>query len=154
MKGKNVTKSQSLANLKKLRLELKWSQEKLAELSGLSIRTIQRIENGETASIESLAALSSVFKVDFYSGEGSEQKETEENYIEGIKSFYFILALAVFSLIFPFATAISEPNNWFAFGMMALGWIVLLAILYFRTFDVFGEDWKKRQIEKKFRDKE
>ncbi|PHS16867.1 MAG: hypothetical protein COA86_11440 [Kangiella sp.] len=148
-----MTNTQSLENLKKMRLELKWSQEKLAELSGLSIRTIQRIENGETASIESLAALSSVFQVNFYSGEGSEQKEIEESYIEGIKSFYLILGLAVFSLIFPFATAISEPDNWFAFAMMALGWIILLAIIYFKTFDVFGDDWKKRQIEKKFRGK-
>jgi len=148
-----MANAQSLENLKKLRLELKWSQEKLAELSGLSIRTIQRIENGETASIESLAALSSVFRIDFYSGADNDQREQEDKYIDGIKSFYFIVGLAIFSLIFPLVNALSEPDNWFAFGMMALMWMIVIVSLYFKTFDVFGEDWKKRQIEKKFRQK-
>jgi transcriptional regulator with XRE-family HTH domain len=40
--------------IQKLRLQRGWSQEQLAELSGLSIRTIQRIERGQTASVESL----------------------------------------------------------------------------------------------------
>jgi len=40
--------------IQKLRLQRGWSQEQLAELSGLSVRTIQRIERGQPASIESL----------------------------------------------------------------------------------------------------
>ncbi len=32
---------------KSLRLARAWSQEQLAELSGLSVRTVQRIENGD-----------------------------------------------------------------------------------------------------------
>jgi DNA-binding XRE family transcriptional regulator len=43
--------------VQKLRLQRGWSQEQLAELSGLSVRTIQRIERGSTASVESLTAL-------------------------------------------------------------------------------------------------
>jgi transcriptional regulator with XRE-family HTH domain len=39
----------NLRDIKKIRLERHWSQEQLAEMSGLSIRTIQRIENGENA---------------------------------------------------------------------------------------------------------
>jgi len=42
-----------------------WSQQRLAELSGLSFRTIQRIENGQPASAEPLKSLASVFEVDF-----------------------------------------------------------------------------------------
>ncbi|STT48732.1 DNA-binding protein [Klebsiella pneumoniae] len=34
--------------VKQLRLQRAWSQEQLAEMAGLSVRTIQRIENGET----------------------------------------------------------------------------------------------------------
>ena len=49
----------------KLRLQKGWSQEQLADLSGLSVRTIQRIENGQAASVESLKSLASVFEVDF-----------------------------------------------------------------------------------------
>ena len=33
----------SLRDLKKMRLERHWSQDQLAEMSGVSIRTIQRI---------------------------------------------------------------------------------------------------------------
>jgi transcriptional regulator with XRE-family HTH domain len=39
----------------------KWSQETLAELSRLSVRTIQRIEGGEPASTETKRALASAF---------------------------------------------------------------------------------------------
>ncbi|CAM4169684.1 XRE family transcriptional regulator [Vibrio agarivorans] len=33
--------------IRKLRLKRGWTQEQLAELSGLSIRTVQRIERGQ-----------------------------------------------------------------------------------------------------------
>lgn len=49
--------------VKQLRLERAWSQEQLAQLSSLSTRTIQRIENNETPSLETLGALASVFNV-------------------------------------------------------------------------------------------
>lgn len=50
--------------IKKLRERNNWSQEQLAIMSGLSVRTIQRIESGNKASIESLKSLASVFEVD------------------------------------------------------------------------------------------
>jgi transcriptional regulator with XRE-family HTH domain len=50
--------------VKRLREKRNWSQEQLATLSGLSTRTIQRIESGNKASIESLKALASVFEID------------------------------------------------------------------------------------------
>ncbi len=51
--------------IQKLRLERGWSQQQLAEMSGLSQRTIQRIENGKTPSVESVKSLAAVFEVDF-----------------------------------------------------------------------------------------
>lgn len=50
--------------IKKLREQKQWSQEQLATLSGLSIRTIQRIESGNRASLESLKSLAAVFETD------------------------------------------------------------------------------------------
>lgn len=41
-----------------------WSQQHLARVSGLGIRTIQRIENTGSASLESVKALASVFDMD------------------------------------------------------------------------------------------
>ena len=47
--------------VQKLRLQRGWSQEQLAELSGLSVRTIQRIERGLPASNETLKSLASIY---------------------------------------------------------------------------------------------
>jgi transcriptional regulator with XRE-family HTH domain len=44
----SMTDNESAKRIKELRIRKGLSQEKLAELSGLSIRTIQRIENAET----------------------------------------------------------------------------------------------------------
>ena len=49
--------------VKQLRLQRAWSQEQLAEMAGLSVRTIQRIENGERPGLETLSALAAVFEV-------------------------------------------------------------------------------------------
>ncbi|GAA0199302.1 hypothetical protein GCM10009123_03290 [Kangiella japonica] len=50
--------------VRKLRLRNGWSQEQLAEMTGLSVRTIQRIERGQPASLESQKTLAAVFEVD------------------------------------------------------------------------------------------
>lgn len=50
--------------LKQLRMSRLLSQEQLARMSGLSVRTIQRIESGHVPSMESLKCLASVLEVD------------------------------------------------------------------------------------------
>lgn len=50
--------------VKKLRKQNNWSQEQLATMSGLNVRTIQRVEGGQKASLETLKCLASVFNVD------------------------------------------------------------------------------------------
>lgn len=52
-------------HIQQLRRQRGWSQQQLAELSGLSVRTIQRIENGHPPSTETLKALASVFDIHF-----------------------------------------------------------------------------------------
>ncbi len=49
--------------IRKLRLEKGWSQEQLAEASGVSTRTIQRIERGGKASLETKKCLAAVFEM-------------------------------------------------------------------------------------------
>ena len=51
------------SRLRELRTSRQWSQEQLAELSGLNLRTIQRLEAGAKVSTESLRALAAVFEV-------------------------------------------------------------------------------------------
>ena len=50
--------------LKELRISSHFSQEQLAQMSGLNVRTIQRIESGQNASLESLKCLASALDVD------------------------------------------------------------------------------------------
>ncbi|UTW56277.1 helix-turn-helix domain-containing protein [Kordiimonas sp. SCSIO 12610] len=47
-----------------LRREKGWSQERLAQISDVSVRTIQRIEAGQSAGMETLNCLAAVFEVD------------------------------------------------------------------------------------------
>jgi len=53
----------SPTKIKNLRVERGWSQEDLGDISGLSSRTIQRMESEGKASPESLMAIASVFSV-------------------------------------------------------------------------------------------
>ena len=50
--------------LKQLRIAHHLSQEQLAQMSGLNVRTIQRIESGHNASTESLKCLAAALEVD------------------------------------------------------------------------------------------
>lgn len=50
--------------LKQLRISRHLSQEQLAEMSGLSVRTIQRIESGQKASLESQKCLAAALDID------------------------------------------------------------------------------------------
>lgn len=50
--------------IKEIRISKGWSQEQLAQFSGLSVRTIQRIERGYNAGLESLKCIAAVFEVD------------------------------------------------------------------------------------------
>ena len=49
--------------IRKLRLQRGWSQEQLAELCDLSVRTIQRLEKGDSAGVETYKSLASIFEV-------------------------------------------------------------------------------------------
>ena len=50
--------------IRKIRLSKGWSQEQLACFSGLSVRTIQRIERGHSSGLESLKCISAALDTD------------------------------------------------------------------------------------------
>lgn len=73
--------------LKKLRKEKAWPQDQLSEISGLSLRTIQRIEKSGNASLESKKAIASAFGI-----KTNELDENENNSAitdEEAENFYF-----------------------------------------------------------------
>ena len=148
------TNTINLRDIKKMRLERHWSQDQLAEMSGLSIRTVQRIENGENAGLESLKSLAAVFETNIADSDKKvemEQIRKEEEYVQNVKGFYKLLAVAILSLVVPFILAITDSSNWSVFLWMLLSWVVLLGIYSLNVFDFFGDEWKRKLIQKKVR---
>ncbi|MCY6382948.1 2TM domain-containing protein [Hoeflea prorocentri] len=148
--------------IRKLRFDRGWSQETLAELSGLSVRTVQRIERGGTASLETLGALAAAFEMDIaelttemdmYNKQGSSEEEREAmEYVRDIKGFYSHLALYVTATAAMGITNlfIGSAYPWFLWP--ALGWgmgVAAHGVSVFEVFSVFGVDWERRQVEKR-----
>ncbi|PKI16007.1 helix-turn-helix domain-containing protein [Colwellia sp. 12G3] len=108
--------------VKKLREKRNWSQEQLAIMSGLSTRTIQRIESGNKASLESLKSLASVFEIDISKlkeeiiviDKDSESWKAEPMLIKfvfwGVKARKQILMLELLCLTLGFLTLLIKPE--------------------------------------------
>ena len=151
--------------VKKLRLQRSWSQEQLAEFSGLSIRTIQRIERGKPANLESYKSIAAVFEVDVkdlnpeiaMKHENDNQLITQEEteameYVQELKSFYMhAMTFVVINIFLILLNLISSPGYlWFLWVL--LGWGLGLSLHALNTFDwfsLFDSDWEKKQIEKR-----
>jgi transcriptional regulator with XRE-family HTH domain len=150
--------------IQKLRLQRGWSQEQLAEVSGLSVRTIQRLERGQPGSLESLKALAAVFETDINRLKEPADMDApairpdvrpEEAlalaHVRKLKGFYIHLiyyvviigALAVLNLI------VSPRYLWFIWA--AFGWgigVISHATSVFNLVPFFDGAWEKRQVEK------
>lgn len=143
-------KSESISNLKKLRLAYKWSQTQLAELSGLNLRTIQRIENGEKPSMDSIKALSTLFEIDFIISNNPEQIKEQDKYYKKLKSFFLKTGLFLIVQVIMFMDALKESGSWSSF------FIVLIYTSYFLwlsandTFSI-SDKIKKLFIDNKFK---
>ncbi|MFT5848393.1 helix-turn-helix domain-containing protein [Psychroserpens sp.] len=149
-------KTINLRDIKKMRLERHWSQDQLSEMSGLSIRTIQRIENGENAGLESLKSLAAVFEISITDSDKTkeiEQIRKEEEYVQNVKGFYKLLVISILSLVVPFIIAVNDSSNWIVFFWILLSWGVILGIYSLNVFDLYGEEWKRKMINKKFKKK-
>lgn len=160
--------------VRKLRLDKGLSQEQLAEMSGISTRTLQRIERGAKASPETLKCIAAVLETDFAKlredqdmpiveqsdqvvfPEMSKDEKDAMEYVRDIKAFYMHLAqygVVMFGLLI--LNLITSPGYlWVVWP--ALGWGIGVAVHGFTVFEVinlFGRDWEKRQIEKRLRDR-
>tara|TARA_R110002012_G_scaffold127225_1_gene279414 strand:+ start:9178 stop:9636 length:459 start_codon:yes stop_codon:yes gene_type:complete len=146
----------NLRDIKKMRLERHWSQEQLADMSGLSIRTIQRIEKGENAGLESLKSLAAVFETNIEDSDKKQDLEQiikEEEYIQNIKGLYKLTAVAILSLLLPFILAVNDSSFWNVFLWVFLSWGIVLGIYSLNIFDLFGEKWKRKMISKRLKKK-
>ncbi|MGC3979961.1 MAG: helix-turn-helix domain-containing protein [Steroidobacteraceae bacterium] len=145
--------------VQKMRLKRGWSQQQLAEVSGLSLRTVQRIESGAMPSLESLKSLASVFEVSIEDlQEGTQMSAGENNeserealalaYGRELRGFYVHVTIYVIvCLAILAANLLLFPERLLAL-LVWLIWGAGLAIHAVNTF-IFNGVWERRQVERK-----
>lgn len=79
--------------IRKMRLQRGWSQAELAHFSGLSVRTIQRIEKGENPGLETLKSLAAVFDLDVTDLQLEVNMDNRDVSIEERRAFEYVQEL-------------------------------------------------------------
>lgn len=154
--------------LRKYRLHRGLSQEQLSAMSGVSVRTIQRIERGAGATPETLKCLAAALEVDFTALRPEDSPmptpdtltDAERDALEHVrdlKGFY------THALQFAITIAIlTGLNLWFSpqvlwVGFVAIGWgigVLAHGLAVFEVVSFLGPDWERRQVDKRLRRKD
>jgi|SRR5689334_24070666 len=143
--------------IQKLRLKRGWSQQQLADASGLSVRTIQRLEHGQPASAESLKCLAAVFEIDYATLSGGDtmtdsREEEAFRYVRRLRRFYlhvfqYLLVIAGLTVV----NLLTNPHHLWVLWVIA-GWGLGLlghAFMVFRPRWLLGPEWERQQVEKR-----
>jgi transcriptional regulator with XRE-family HTH domain len=153
--------------IQKLRIEKGWSQSQLADLAGLNVRTIQRIESGSQPSAESLKAIAAVFEIDFNELKEMDKimetnmTDKEDNLIinkkeflayarlNRVKNFYrHLLKYIVIIFVLGAINYWKTPNKLWALWVAVFWGLGLLWHAYRALSDGFSPKWERRFIEK------
>ena len=153
-------------SIQRLRTDKGWSQEELAMHSGLSVRTIQRIENDKRASLESLKCLAAVFQTsvsalvqekpmtDTQPTKQQFVEHTEKEaiaYVQNLKGFHihWITFIVVMPCLYALNLQVSPENLWILIVGAAWGFgLALHAVVLFGIFSLFGGAWEQKQFQK------
>ncbi|HAV5987401.1 helix-turn-helix domain-containing protein [Serratia marcescens] len=149
--------------IRPLRLEKGWSQEQLATIAGLSTRTVQRIENGEQASLETLTAIAAALGVQVSDLNAQPQQTTmgeetpdEQRLRRQIAAEGKLLSMAVrFAVIGAILLAVNvftHPHylwSLWAIGGMSLA-LVMRAVRTLLLRNVFSR-WQEQRLAQKLR---
>lgn len=140
-----------------LRLTRAWSQEQLAELSGLSVRTVQRIEKGDQPSLETMSALAAVFEVSVadlsepnsLGDDALDQKIAyAKNKVTEEGHFYrSVITAIVVCLLLLVINHFTAPTSVWSLWVVGI-WCVLLVIRGIRTFVFRGliSRWQQKRL--------
>ncbi|WP_206485853.1 helix-turn-helix transcriptional regulator [Thalassotalea sp. G2M2-11] len=153
--------------VRSLRQKRNWSQQQLAQLSGLNIRTIQRVEKGENVGLETLKSLAAVFEVDVgmlktESINGNELNTTQNNKdtmidlekreqmaraeVKSKKGFYILVSFLLGIFLFFFVPNYNHGENLGALISIAICFAMIIGAYAITVFQPFGEKWEKRKI--------
>jgi transcriptional regulator with XRE-family HTH domain len=149
--------------IRPLRLEKGWSQEQLATVAGLSTSTVQRIENGEQASLETLTAIAAALGVQVSDLNAQPQQTTmgeetpdEQRLRRQVAAEGKLLSMAVrFAVIGAILLAVNvftHPHylwSLWAIGGMSLA-LVMRAVRTLLLRNVFSR-WQEQRLAQKLR---
>ncbi|EOG5907748.1 2TM domain-containing protein [Vibrio vulnificus] len=140
--------------VKECRLKQGWSQEQLAEMSGLSVRTIQRIEQGKEPSLDSLKSLAAVFNLDVSELHIKTDMDLIREQVKELKGFYLhlVICLTVSVLLFVVNYVLDPTYIWAWWAV--LGWgigLVAHGISISEWFGTFGTKWEQREVNKRLK---
>ncbi|MGY5956288.1 helix-turn-helix domain-containing protein [Kosakonia sp. BK9b] len=145
--------------VKTLRLARAWSQEQLAEMAALSVRTVQRIENGDHPSLETLSALAAVFGVSVTALSGQDeagddaldqrvQAAREKVEAEG-KFWRSLLTGGIVCVFLFFLNRSTAPESIWSLWVAAMwGGLLLVKGLRLFVFDGWIAQWQKQRLQR------
>lgn len=167
--GKLVYSAQGIITLKakavkSLRLKKHWSQEQLAQLSGLNVRTIQRVEKGDNVGMESLKSLAAVFEIspdellaainneNGQQPKGATPSNAEETALQKakdkaklIKYFYAFTAYLIAMFLLFILPNYNDGENTGPLVVVFLSFSVMIAGFALYVFQPFGESWENKK---------
>ena len=76
-------------NIRQHREERHWTQEELAIIAGIDVRTIQRAENGQKLALETLKAIANAFEITI----DQLSKDSQEEALAEFRSKYSVIEL-------------------------------------------------------------
>ena len=150
--------------MKTLRLQKGWSQEQLAHLSGLNVRTIQRVEKGQSVGLETLKSLAAVFEITTeelnnviandsqqaskktLEMDKSQSLQQAREKVKSIKSFYassaFLMAIFVLFMLPNY----NGGENLSALIVVFICFSVIICAHAYTVFQPFGEKWEQEKL--------
>ena len=153
--------------VKSLRQNKSWSQEQLAQLSGLNVRTIQRIEKGDSVGLETLKSLAAVFEIDVNDlkkhnnneqelpktpdamirpSDLEEQKKMAKEKVQSIRQFYITLLASLGLFVFIFLPNYNQGENSGALIVVAISFALMLGVYANAVFQPFGDKWQQKKF--------
>ncbi len=153
--------------IRKLRIEQGFSQEQLALMAGISVRTLQRIERGAKASPETLKCLAAALDIEFDGLRKEQEMNTETTisrtvlsddeqqameYVRDIRGFYAhaVQYVVIIGTLLVINLLTSPSYLWFLWA--AFGWgigLMVHGLTVFEIINLFGDNWEKRQVSKR-----
>ena len=133
--------------IKKLRENRAWSQEHLATIAGVSLRTIQRVEKGESAAAETRMALASVFDIQMGDLEceknpsasltGDKTESSTGNLLAASRRRatikHFVIYVFVCSVLIVLNLSQSGQLTWARYPLIIWGGILLIETFFHRS---------------------